>query len=287
MLLAALVSTATACAARHRGPSGPVPEHQPGGVGRPAEPNPRSWGMVRVLLESLREVPVREEQRPGVDAVFRDLHSAGAPARSAAGQLADDLAAGIAAGRIDRGKVDPDVDALGRAVADASAAVQGVFDRLHGILDASQRKRLVEAMRARSEARGPGEPSGHGGGAGDEGAPRPRMHALVEQLALTPGQRDQIRDQIRDAMRADRGARHDRRVAMREHARAVGDAFEQDAFDAKAAGVGRFAGELAHDAASDGVRLLEIVTGVLEPEQRARLAEIVRQRASQETAGDD
>ncbi len=70
-----------------------------------------------------------------------------------------------------------------------------------------------------------------------------------------------------------------RMAAAEKHMKTIGDAFITDKFDAKKAGVGTQAPDMAKTMASAKIGYAETVLSVLTPEQRAKFADILRQHA--------
>jgi Spy/CpxP family protein refolding chaperone len=269
MLIVVTAAVAAACGgSKGVGPATPT---APGATPAPAErgehPARRFGGMVALVRASLAELALRADQRAATDAVANELEKAGEGTRDAAKRLIEDVAAGVAAGQLDRAKIGPDVEQVASSAAATQPSVEDAMQRLHDTLDPAQRKQLVEAMRrAREEAREERGERGH-----------ERMQKLVEGLALSPEQRESIRDRVRTAMQGRAPAMRERAEAIRARMKAVADAFEGDAFDAKALGVGQSSGEMARAWADGMVEFVEAMLPVLTPEQRSKLAERLRQ----------
>jgi Spy/CpxP family protein refolding chaperone len=133
--------------------------------------------MLGMLMVDVAQVGLKPEQQAVVDSIHEDLEKQAAALKEPHAQLSNDLAEGAAAGKLDKAKIDADTKKLVQA-GDASAkSVQDAANKLHQTLDANQRKKLVELVRARGEemlAHGMGPMHGHGPGEpalGAKGAP--------------------------------------------------------------------------------------------------------------------
>jgi Spy/CpxP family protein refolding chaperone len=244
----------------------PADQHRPG--------HGHGHGMAALFVESLTKVDLRPDQKAAVDAAIADLEKQGEAHGDAGKQLAGDIADGIAAGKIDHKKTDADVKNLVSAIDASKAGVQDAVNKIHKALDADQRKKLVEAMRAKGE-----EMRGKSEQEGEDKAHEERLKMLSEGIGLTPEQTDKLKAKLKDVMKGHMATMKTNMGAMQKHMKAIGDAFETDKFDAKKAGVGEHAGDMAKAMAKHRVQVVEAVLAVITPEQRAKFAEHVRSHA--------
>jgi Spy/CpxP family protein refolding chaperone len=268
--------------------------------------------MVGMLFMELSQVGLRPEQKTATDAIDKDLEKLGDATKEQKALLVSDVTDGVAAGKLNKAKIDADVKKLVQAAASTTASVQDAMTKLHKTLDAPQRKKLIELLQAKvkehqehamgamaehgmgpkGEHEGPkGEHAEHAmGPKGEHEGPKGEHHMgghrpielLTEQLGLTPEQRDKLKTKLEATMKAGQGDMKAHMAAMQKMMKTLGDAFESDNFDAKKAGVGEHAGDMAKLMATSKIRFVEAVLSVLTPEQRAKFAEHIRQHA-----GDD
>ena len=191
------------------------------------------------------------------------------------------LAAGIRAGKVDatmtmRSGADSEMAAHQAASAKALAT-------LHATLTPDQRRALVDAIAKRAAEHGPKDGMAGGPPHDRAGGPPPGgpMGGLLEGLDLTQAQRDAIRTKL-DAQRpapTDREAMKAQHEAFRTAMQAKLQTFASDSFDAAAfvapppgalkGGPGEHADRMAAE--------LAIITSVLEPAQREKLATKIEQ----------
>lgn len=182
------------------------------------------------------------------------------------------LAAGIRAGNVDATQLQ------GPTAADMAAhqaAHAKAISTLHDTLSADQRKALVAAVQAKM-ANGP-QGEGHMGHGPKDGM-GPMSH-LTADLDLTPAQQDAIKAKLQanrpaaptDAEKAQFKAQHEAMKAQMQTKLAsfTADNFDATAFVTPPAGAkGPMAGHADHFAQE-----LSIITSVLEPAQREKLAQ--------------
>lgn len=229
---------------------------------------------------SLAEVNLRPDQRTALEAVHKDNKGKSEPMREARRQLSAMLADGVAAGSIDRAKVDPQTEKLVQSVQAMVPVWQDSMNKLHATLDPAQRKQLIETMRTKGE-RWKDHAQMHAAQHGGPGAMmKQRFQHFAKELQLTQDQMHAIRDKMQAKMGSSeqKEAHRKRAEEMREHMKAVGDAFMTDKFDAKALDVGKNAADMTRLGTKGIIDFIDTVQTVLTPEQRARFAQIIRER---------
>jgi Spy/CpxP family protein refolding chaperone len=231
-------------------------------------------GVTLFIAMSLDTLGVSPEQRVAVEKIKADLHARMEPARAAEQNLGTTLADGVAAGSFDVAKVDA-------AVAQASATAAGLHDasaealnELHAVLTPPQRAALVDKVEAhwavwqKANAEESDPVKAEGG----------HLAALASELALTPDQVERIRAALGEGMKTLP------RVDPQEiaaHLHAFGEAFRSDKFDAKTLTTANGANaHLVGWGAGRMARFVEAVGPVLTPEQRAKLADRLREHAT-------
>ncbi len=242
----------------------------------------QSHGVVKVFADALSEVALRADQRAIVEKLAQETEARHAPLTKARAEIATTLAAQIEANAIDTGALQPKFDA---ATAAAEAAQQGDRDalqKLHDVLDATQRAAFVDALRA----------SFHGGHRGPEGGMRPADWA--RELALTGDQQTRIRDLLMEQHKAHEGeakARPD--LASHDHARGKGgpaepgeflEAFKGDAFAIDAVSPKRDVRVEGRGMSEHVVAVVKTILPELTVEQRGKAASMVRAYVADEHA---
>ena len=262
--------------------------------------------MAEMFIMSLGSLELKPEQKTAVDGIEGDLEKLSDASKEPRAKLGADVADGVAAGKLDHKKTDADIAALVTAVTATVPSIQDAMNHLYKVLDADQRKKLVETMHAKGkemhehvgmperdgkehEHEGKG-PEGHK----HEGKEHEHEHQgkehehmgegplmkLSEELALTPEQKEKLHTKLEGLMKANHAAMKTKMEAGEKHMEAVGAAFAGDKFDAKQAGVGTHAPEMTKVMATQRVQFVETVLGVLTPEQRVKFAAHVKEHAA-------
>lgn len=278
-----------------------------------AAPGPRfaghhgGFGPEMLLGAALHEdIGLSDAQKTTVRAALDATRPTPPPAADDKGKaFGVELAAAVRAGKIDTSALAAKAPA-GPSEAMHTAHVEAVkkaLSTLHATLTADQRKKLVSAIEARADqgppegrggehAHGPRE-GGPGRGPGNHG---PGMHGplgLVADLDLTDAQKETLRQKLEAARPAapsteDREARKAAHEAMRADYKARLESFTKDTFDANA-----FVAKPANAPKLDGkgaphehmLTELAIVTEVLTPAQREKLAQKLEQGPMHPPAG--
>jgi Spy/CpxP family protein refolding chaperone len=222
---------------------------------------------------------VSPDQRDAVEKFATELRDQMEPARRAEQDLHTLLADGIAAGAIDHAKVEAAVARVQAAAGSVRDASVDVLNRLHAVLTPAQRAALADKVEAhwdvwqRANAEEPN-------GTPDQPRKSGHLERLVRELGLS---QDQI-VMIHAKLAGTPPPPFDPQVVA-NHIRAFGEAFRADVFDARAIPGGGADTELTAFGAARVARFYEAVDPVLTGEQRAKLAEILREHASYARAG--
>jgi hypothetical protein len=227
-------------------------------------------GVTLLIAMSLDMLGVPPDRQAAVERIRSELHARMEPARAAEQSLTTVLADGVSEGAVDPAKVDAAVTQLASAAAAAYDASIDALDQLHAALTPVERSALADKVEAHGSV-------WQQANADESGRQDGQVAELTKDLALAP---DQV-DKILASLAA--GARSvppfdPQEVTSLVHA--FGDAFRGDAFDARALAT-------AHDAnahmvswgAGHEARFLEAVAPVLTMDQRATLAQMLREHA--------
>jgi len=239
-------------------------------------------GPARRVADALAQVGLRDDQRVQIQAIASDLEARHATASLAHHDFAQALAEQIAAGAVDRVALAPKLAALSAAATGVQPKERAAFETLHGILDASQRAELVEAMAA----------SGHGwrGGAGEgEGAPgehpweHQKGHGPAEQwaddLGLTDSQRVTFKEILHNAFEAVHALMPGRGFHGDHHGKAILEAFKGETFSFDAVAPMEDHGAKAALMAGHMIDVVEKVLPLLTADQRSIAAQKLLERA--------
>jgi Spy/CpxP family protein refolding chaperone len=155
---------------------------------------------------SLSLSTLRADQRAQIQQLVEQQKAAHAGVRAARSDLMEAVARGVESGRVDDASLKPKVDAVARATAANEPAKRAALEKLHTILDASQRAELVNAIEAKRSAHGKAAaPQGNGAKPAHHEGGRGLGH-WAKALNLTPQQAQQIQANLRAEHEKDRAA---------------------------------------------------------------------------------
>jgi Spy/CpxP family protein refolding chaperone len=218
---------------------------------------------------------IAPDQQTAIEGIRKEFRTKMRPLREANTAVFGVLADGIAAGTIDKTKVDGAVARAGTAAAAVHAATPDVLNQLHAVLRAEQRAALVdkidahwtvwrEANSAESMADGGSKPDRH-------------IAHLAKEIGLTSDQVDKLRANL-DATK-DVKKPFDP-VAADAYVKAFDTAFVADAFDAKKLpAAASESSRIVSWGAERMARFYEALAPVLTPDQRTQVADKLRERA--------
>jgi Spy/CpxP family protein refolding chaperone len=233
-------------------------------------------GVLMLIVASIKDLDLRPDQRTTIDKIRSDLLAKMEPARAAGKDLANTLADGVAAGAVERAKVDSAINKLVVQVQGLHEASLDALNQLHGALSAQQRAALVDALQSHWEkwkaAHGRDEQDDHQHRSG-------YLVALVGELGLTKEQAEKIKAAFHERMKANPQDHLHKEV--QDHLQGFASAFKGDAFNAKNLTLAKAAdGHMARWGATRRVRFFEAAAPVLTPEQRTKLSQMIRDRAN-------
>lgn len=229
------------------------------------------------LLQQVEALDLRPEQRVAVDGIRDRLRADLVPSREAARGLAEVVASGLEAGRIDHQALDAQRAVLASAAAGVTAAAQRAANDLHATLDPEQRAELVLTLRARHDD----AKLERGGREREHWKKHGPLSKLARELGLSEDQKQSLADGVRRAVEELFPNKKQRRLEMEARMAALGDAFMSDDFDAAKLDFGKEGVEMAKGMSTGAVVVAELAVRVLTSEQRARAAARIRERAAQ------
>jgi Spy/CpxP family protein refolding chaperone len=233
-------------------------------------------GVMSLVVLSLKDLDLSADQQAAVEKIGTDLLASMEPARTAEKDYANTLADGVAAGKVDRTKVDASITKLVTQVQSAHDASLAALNQLHTTLNAQQRAKLVDELHDHwekwKEAQGHDE-------ADDKQHHSGHLLALVRELGLSQEQAEKIKAAFHDKMKA--APQDQAHKEVQDHLTAFATAFKADTFDAKKVAGGKAAdGHIAKWGATRRARFLEAAAPILTPDQRTKLAQVIRDHAA-------
>jgi LTXXQ motif family protein len=232
----------------------------------PAAESTAPTGPGGFFLKAVDALPLRADQQQSVAAIRADLHTAMAPVRAARAALGAETARQVRAGAIDQSRLQPLADQVAAAAGAGKPAIQQAVQKIHDLLDASQRQALVASVRDKV------------GQGGHLAAMKDHMEKVATELGLTADQRTSIKAQVHTAFAAQRGTMHADHAAMKARMETLAAAFETDTFDAKALDVGEHGADGATHLMGMHGAFLQAAVPVLTPAQREILVTKIQAR---------
>jgi Spy/CpxP family protein refolding chaperone len=233
-------------------------------------------GFAGFVLSSVETLGVGPDQQAAIDGVRKEFHAKLKPLREANTAALQLIADGVAAGTIDKAKVDAAVARAGTAATAVHGAIPALLNQLHAALKPEQRSALADKVDANWATWR--DVNGGGDHAGDGGAkPERRFKHLAKELGLTSDQVEKFRtnlDATKDAKKPFDAA------AAEAYIKAFDAAFTADTFDAKK--LPAFGPESTRIVSWGAERMAwfyEALLPVLTPAQRTQLADKLRERA--------
>jgi Spy/CpxP family protein refolding chaperone len=226
-------------------------------------------GPLKVIADSLGDVPLTASQRAAVERLATDTEARHADSRAARKDLILAVAAQVQAGQIDRGALQPKVDALVAALAKAQPADRAAFEQLHALLTPDQRTAFVDALEARI---------------GERISQVHDKHPLKQwavDLGLSEEQKAQIKDAMKQRWQATAAAHQDAppwAEAKQQGAKLMA-AFKQERFVMDEVAPPKDLGAKAQKMCDRFLGMAEVALPVLTPQQRAIAAQKLRDRA--------
>lgn len=234
-------------------------------------------GISMLLAMSLRDLELTADQKAAVDKIHDDLKDKMAPVRAADRELATILADGVAAGKVDKAKVDKAVDKVVAEAQKVRAATGDALVRLHTALTPAQRADSIDKLKGHFEK----WKAAHGQDESDDAQHRSgHLLALVRDLSLTQDEAQKIKAAFKAQMKGAKPQDSDHKD-VQDHLKAFETAFKADKFDPKTASSANADKHMARWGASRRATLLEVAAPVLTPDQRTKLADMIRPKADE------
>jgi Spy/CpxP family protein refolding chaperone len=234
-------------------------------------------GITQFIAMSLDTLGADDAKRAQIEKIQADLRQCMAPAHEIDKALLGTFADGIAAGQIDEAKVNASIAQLETAATGAHDCSVLALNSLHALLSPAERSALVDKVEAHWQVWRETNHEAQPGGTEKGG----RLKDLTDELSLSPEQVEKISAALHAAHEG-HPVNFDPARAQ-EHIQAFITAFAADTFDAKTVTVNANALVATHGARRMAF-FYETVTPMLTPEQRAMLADHLRQHASHQPA---
>jgi Spy/CpxP family protein refolding chaperone len=224
---------------------------------------------------AVEPIGIAQDRQAAVDKIKKEFHVKMKPIREANSAVLQLLGDGIAAGTIDKAKVDAAVAKAGVAAAAVPTATAEVLNQLHEALPAEARAALVDKIDAQWSV---WKDTNGGDQAVDDAKPKGHLTHFAKEFALTSDQVDKVKanlDASKDTKKPFDPA------ATEAYVKAFDTAFVEEKFDAK-----KLPAESADNThivawgADRMARFYEAVAPVLTADQRAKVAEKLHQRAA-------
>lgn len=245
-------------------------------------PRPRlpHWGPSGQLLTAAHELPgLKDDQKTKIEAIEDGLKPE--PGKMPGAEfkaIHDDFTAGVKAGKIDTAKIDADWDAAQKAQQPMLDKEADALNQLHALLDATQRKAVTAAVRAKDaerDAKMAEKKDEKAAKDADKTAQAERQKRMVDrmtkELDLDDAQQKKAQALVAKQVPAP-GAHDDAMKDMQKKHEALLTAFEADTFDAKKQDLFKVDAKKGKEPIEKQEKYLTDLLGILKPEQRDKLA---------------
>lgn len=235
-----------------------------GAVNETREHNP-------LLASAWKLSDLSADQEVKLQAIEEKLRQAGAPRRAAQKDLAELFAKSLEAGKLDETAVNAQIDRIAQLADAEKDATAAALDHVHALLSPAQRSEVIELTKTAWKNHEGKEGKHHEGGPGMH-----MMKKMAEDLNLTDAQKQAFHDKLESMPKPDKSQFE----GMKSKMKTVADAFVSDSFDAKALGVGDKGAARAKGFATRMEKMIEASIEILDPGQRATLAQKIREHAA-------
>jgi Spy/CpxP family protein refolding chaperone len=231
-------------------------------------------GFAGFVLSAVDTLGVGADQQAAIDTIRKDFRVKMKPLHEANVAVLTLLADGIAAGTIDKAKVDAAVGKAAKAAEAVPGATHDLLGKLHAALKPEQRAALVDKVDAHWAAWKDANANEHAG----EGAKADhRMTHLAKEIGLTS---DQV-DKLKASLDAAKEKKPFDAAAIETYQKAFDAGFVEEKFDAKKLPpAGPESARLVSWGTERMASFYEALAAVLTPDQRPKVAELLKQRAA-------
>lgn len=235
-------------------------------------------GLAGFVLMAIETLGIGPDQQEAVDKIRKEFHAKIRPIREANSAVLQLLGDGIAAGTIDKAKVNAALAKIAPAASVIPKATTDVLDQLHAALRPEERVALVDKIEANWAV---WKDTNGGEQAAEDAKPHGHLAHLAKEIGLTSEQVDKVRanlDAAKDSKKPFDAAAADAYV------KAFDAAFVADTFDAK-----KLPPSVADNThivswgAERMVRFYEALAPVLTADQRPKVADKLHERAAEST----
>lgn len=221
--------------------------------------------MHKVFDRALEDAELRPEQKAEVDKLRAEAKKRHEPAKKAKGEFMLAVADQIDTGKVDRCNLAPQVKALAKAKAATKPGDRDAMEKLHSIMDSTQRSRFVDSLRKQF----------------DEAKEAHSTDAIIEKmgrdLKLSQDQKSSLREII-DGLKQIRDAEPGYKEHVARKMRIL-EAFKGEKFDIDEVAPLEDAEGYATKRIEARLWAAEAVLPVLNEEQRAMVAKKLRDKA--------
>jgi len=228
---------------------------------------------------SLPSLGLSPQEQAQVDKIKADMQAKMQPQHEAMSALLNVVADGVAAGTIDQAKADAATAKLAEISTQMDDVTNDALNQLHQILTPAERQALALKVQAhymiweRANADKEAQP--------DQEMEGGQIHHLATVLGLTPDQVQKIDAAFTASMAQVFAAKQFDKAAAEAHLQAFVTGFTADTFDAKTLTTADKANSSVTSwGAMRMVKMYEAMLPVLTPDQRTKLAALLREKAT-------
>jgi Spy/CpxP family protein refolding chaperone len=241
-------------------------------------------GFIGFAMLSIPSLGLPPAEQANVERIRQDIRAKLQPQHDAMGALINAIADGVAAGNIDTSKTDPLAAKLAEVSTQMDDVTNDALNQLHAALTPPERQALALKVQAHYMVweRANADEQAHP----DQEQATGQIQHLAQELGLSADQIAKADQAFTAAMAAAVQQKKFDAQAAEAHLQAFVDRFSSDQFDAKTLTTADAANAgLTSWGASRMVKMYQVITPILTPDQRTKLAAKLRERAAKmETA---
>ena len=237
------------------------------------------WASSGSRSMSLPSLGVPPQEQAQVEKIRQDIHAKMQPAHDAEAALLNTVADGVAAGTIDQAKVDAVIAKITEVSTQMDDVTNDAMNQLHGVLQPPEREALALKIQAnymvweRSNADEAAQP--------DQEQEGGHIHHLATVLGLSPDQVQKIDAAFTASIANVFAQKKFDSASAEQHMQAFVQSFPADQFDAKTLTTADKANSgVASWGAMRMTKMYEAMTPILTPDQRTKLAALLREHAT-------
>jgi hypothetical protein len=233
------------------------------------------------MFTAVRDIPLSDNEKKYVDRAESLLIGGDAALDKELVAVRDDVVAGLLAGSIDVAKIQARYAAMDKAMASQHEREAAALDALFSGMTPANRKKLVEAVRAKQSEQDAKIAAAAPPRLNDAGAAarqQRRLEQMTRDLGLDAAQQKQVATVLAKSPPPDMAKIDAHHIELKKKLEAVLTAFEKDDFSAPKLDLAMLSPAQSHAAMDQEVQLFAQLAPILKQDQREKLAGELKKR---------